>query len=85
MKKVFLAAISLMVVLPSVRLSAQMDMSKYGENAEECVKYHTYYTENYKQKNIERFLGIHREVGDIPQIGLSILTPLHALGDGILV
>ena len=53
MKKVFLAAISLMVVLPSVRLSAQMDMSKYGENAEECVKYLSYYTEYYKQKNYD--------------------------------
>jgi tetratricopeptide (TPR) repeat protein len=52
MKRVFLAAISLMVILPAVRLSAQ-DMSKYGENAEECVKYLSYYTEYYKQKNYD--------------------------------
>ncbi|MBR4809219.1 MAG: hypothetical protein IK031_02955 [Bacteroidales bacterium] len=52
MKRVFLAAISLMVILPSVRVFAQ-DMSKYGENAEECVKYLSYYTEYYKQKNYD--------------------------------
>ncbi len=50
MKKVFLAAISLLALLPAARVSAQ-DMSKYGENAEECVKYLSYYTEYYKQKN----------------------------------
>ena len=52
MKRVFLAAISLMMVLPAVRVSAQ-DMSKYGENATECVKYLSYYTEYYKQKNYD--------------------------------
>ena len=52
MKRVFVAALSLMVILPAVRLSAQ-DMSKYGENAEECVKYLSYYTEYYKQKNYD--------------------------------
>lgn len=50
MKKVFLAAFSLMTVLSGANLFAQ-DMSKYGENAEECVKYLSYYTEYYKQKN----------------------------------
>ena len=49
MKRVFLAAISLMMVLPAARVSAQ-DMSKYGENATECVKYLSYYKEYYKQK-----------------------------------
>ncbi|MBO4566057.1 MAG: hypothetical protein J5695_02385 [Bacteroidales bacterium] len=52
MKRVFLAAISLMMVLPAARVSAQ-DMSKYGENATECVKYLSYYTEYYKQKNYD--------------------------------
>ena len=52
MKKLFFAAISLMMILPVVRVSAQ-DMSKYGENAEECVKYLSYYTEYYKQKNYD--------------------------------
>ena len=52
MKKLFLAAISLMMILPVVRVSAQ-DMSKYGENADECVKYLSYYTEYYKQKNYD--------------------------------
>ena len=52
MKRVFLAAISLMMILPAVRVSAQ-DMSKYGENATECVKYLSYYTEYYKQKNYD--------------------------------
>lgn len=41
-----------MMVLPTVRVGAQ-DMSKYGENAEECVKYLSYYTEYYKQKNYD--------------------------------
>ena len=52
MKKVFLAAFSLMTVLSGANLFAQ-DMSKYGENAEECVKYLSYYTEYYKQKNYD--------------------------------
>ncbi len=52
MKKVFLAAFSLMMILPVARVSAQ-DMSKYGENADECVKYLSYYTEYYKQKNYD--------------------------------
>ena len=43
MKKVFLAAISLML-FSGAYLFAQ-DMSKYGENASECVKYLSYYTE----------------------------------------
>ena len=29
------------------------DMSKYGENAAECTKYLSYYTEYYKQKNYD--------------------------------
>ena len=51
MKKVFLAAISLML-FSGAYLFAQ-DMSKYGENASECVKYLSYYTEYYKQKNYD--------------------------------
>lgn len=50
MKKVFLAAISFAMLLSGAGLSAQ-DMSKYGPNADECVKYLSYYTEYYKQKN----------------------------------
>ena len=52
MKKLVLLAFSLMMILPVARVSAQ-DMSKYGENAEECVKYLSYYTEYYKQKNYD--------------------------------
>ena len=52
MKKVFLAALSLVATLSGANLFAQ-DMSKYGENAEECVKYLSYYTEYYKQKNYD--------------------------------
>ena len=52
MKKVFLAALSLSMLLFGARLFAQ-DMSKYGENADECVKYLSYYTEYYKQKNYD--------------------------------
>ncbi|MBO6169422.1 MAG: hypothetical protein J6O51_05560 [Bacteroidales bacterium] len=53
MKKVFLAATSLMMILSGVNLFAQQDMSKYGENAEECIKYLSYYTDYYKQKNYD--------------------------------
>ena len=52
MKKVLFAAISLTALLGAASLSAQ-DMSKYGENAQECVKYLSYYTEYYKQKNYD--------------------------------
>ena len=52
MKKVFLAAISLTMLFSGASLFAQ-DMSKYGENASECVKYLSYYTEYYKQKNYD--------------------------------
>ena len=52
MKKFYLAALSLVMLLPVSSLRAQ-DMSKYGENAEECVKYLSYYTEYYKQKNYD--------------------------------
>ena len=52
MKKVFLAAFSLSMILSGVNLFAQ-DMSKYGPNADECVKYLSYYTEYYKQKNYD--------------------------------
>ena len=52
MKKVLLAALSLFATLSGANLFAQ-DMSKYGENADECVKYLSYYTEYYKQKNYD--------------------------------
>ena len=52
MKKVFLAALSLSAMLCGGNLFAQ-DMSKYGENADECVKCLSYYTEYYKQKNYD--------------------------------
>ena len=50
MKKVFLAAFSLSMILSGVNLFAQ-DMSKYGPNADECVKYLSYYTEYDKHEN----------------------------------
>ena len=52
MKKVFLAVISFAVLLSSAGLNAQ-DMSKYGPNADECVKYLSYYSEYFKQKNYD--------------------------------
>ena len=52
MKKVLLAALSFALLLSGARVGAQ-DMSKYGPNADECVKYLSYYTEYYKQKNYD--------------------------------
>ena len=52
MKKVLLAALSFAMLLSGAGLNAQ-DMSKYGPNADECVKYLSYYSEYYKQKNYE--------------------------------
>ena len=52
MKKVFLAAVRLTMILSGASVFAQ-DMSKYGPNADECVKYLSYYTEYYKQKNYD--------------------------------
>ena len=52
MKKVLLAALSFAMLLSGAGLKAQ-DMSKYGPNADECVKYLSYYSEYYKQKNYE--------------------------------
>jgi len=52
MKKVFLAAVGFAMLLSGAGLRAQ-DMSKYGPNADECVKYLSYYTEYYKQKNYD--------------------------------
>ena len=40
------------MILSGASLLAQ-DMSKYGPNADECVKYLSYYTEYYKQKNYD--------------------------------
>ena len=51
MKKVFLAAVGFAMLI-GANLNAQ-DMSKYGPNADECVKYLSYYTEYYKQKNYD--------------------------------
>ena len=53
MKKVVLAAASLLMILSGAKVFAQQDMSKYGPNAEECVKYLSYYDEYYKQKNYD--------------------------------
>lgn len=52
MKKVFLASIVFAMMFSGASLSAQ-DMSKYGPNADECIKYLSYYTEYYKQKNYD--------------------------------
>lgn len=52
MKKLALTVISLALIIPASKLSAQ-DMSKYGPNAQECVKYLSYYSEYYKQKNYD--------------------------------
>ena len=53
MKKVLLVVASLAILLPGANLFAQQDSSKYGENAEECMKYLSYYSEYYKQKNYD--------------------------------
>ncbi len=52
MKKVLLVALSFAMLFSGAGLKAQ-DMSKYGPNADECVKYLSYYTEYYKQKNYD--------------------------------
>ena len=52
MKKVFLAAFSIAMLFSGAGLNAQ-DMSKYGPNATECVKYLDYYTRYYDQKNYD--------------------------------
>ena len=52
MKKVFLAVAGLAMLISGANLFAQ-DKSKYGENADECIKYLSYYSEYYKQKNYD--------------------------------
>ena len=51
MKKVVLSLIAVsMVLMGSLNLSAQ---GKYGPDSTECIKYLSYYTEYYKQKNYD--------------------------------
>lgn len=53
MKKAILAILTLALVIPSTKLSAQ---GKYGADSAECIKYLSYYSEYYKQKNYDEAL-----------------------------
>ncbi len=54
MKKVFLAALSLALLLSGASLGAQeIDFAKYGPNGKECAKYLSYYIEYYNQRNYD--------------------------------
>ena len=74
MKKVILF-ISVLVAsaLFSSKAAAQVD---YGPNSEECIKYLSYYTEYYKQKNYDAALPNWRKAYALcpPQSRYSLLT-----------
>ena len=53
MKKLTLILVAAMAVFSSGKVSAQ---GKYGADSAECIKYLSYYTEYYKQKNYESAL-----------------------------
>lgn len=50
MKKLALAVLTVLMLVPSTRALAQ---GKYGADSAECIKYLSYYSEYYKQKNYE--------------------------------
>lgn len=58
MKKVFLAIMTLALLLPEANVSAQ---GKYGADSAECIKYLSYYSEYYKQKNYDEALPNWRQ------------------------
>ena len=59
MKKiVLLISLAAMALLGSTKVSAQ---GKYGPDSTECIKYLSYYTEYYKQKNYEAALPNWRQ------------------------
>lgn len=53
MKKVFFAIFALAMLVPGNKLAAQ---GKYGADSAECIKYLSYYSEYYKQKNYDEAL-----------------------------
>ena len=52
-KVVLLFALAVMTLMSSSKVSAQ---GKYGPDSTECIKYLSYYTEYYKQKNYDAAL-----------------------------
>lgn len=53
MKRILAAALGLVVLMPAARLYGQ---GKYGADSAECVKYLSYYSEYFKQKNYNEAL-----------------------------
>ena len=53
MKKVLFTILTLAMLVPGTKLSAQ---GKYGADSAECIKYLSYYSEYYKQKNYDEAL-----------------------------
>ena len=50
MKKTIFAILTIALLLPGAKMSAQ---GKYGADSAECIKYLSYYSEYYKQKNYD--------------------------------
>ena len=53
MKKTIFAILTIALLLPGAKMSAQ---GKYGADSAECIKYLSYYSEYYKQKNYDEAL-----------------------------
>ena len=53
MKKAVLAILTIALLFPGAKMSAQ---GKYGADSAECIKYLSYYSEYYKQKNYDEAL-----------------------------
>ncbi|MBO4916682.1 MAG: hypothetical protein J5374_02230 [Bacteroidales bacterium] len=53
MKKIIYAILTIALLFPGARMSAQ---GKYGADSAECIKYLSYYSEYYKQKNYDEAL-----------------------------
>ncbi len=58
MKKILAAAFSFVFLFPAVSASAQ---GKYGADSAECIKYLSYYSEYFKQKNYNEALPNWRQ------------------------
>jgi len=53
MKKTIFAILTIALLFPGAKMSAQ---GKYGADSAECIKYLSYYSEYYKQKNYDEAL-----------------------------
>ena len=53
MKKTILAVLTIALIFPGAKMSAQ---GKYGADSAECIKYLSYYSEYYKQNNYNEAL-----------------------------